>query len=210
MKIIVATSNIGKIREIEQLCKGLPIEFVPLSSYPGRPVVVEDGASYFDNAIKKAQTIARFVALPALAEDSGIEIDALGGRPGIYSARYAGEGATDLENNRKLLEELKGIPLERRTARYRASVVLADAKSILATAEGTCEGIIAESPRGETGFGYDPLFVPHGYGGRTMAELGLEIKNGISHRAVALAKIRDDLRRFCLDSADGVDYGMGR
>ena len=160
------------------------------------PRVVEDGATYRDNARKKADAIARHCNTWALADDSGIEIDALGGRPGIFSARFAGPSATDEENNRKLLEELRGVPEERRTARYRAVIVLASPDGLLASTEGTCEGRIGMSPRGTGGFGYDPLFLPDGHGGRTMAELGMEIKNRISHRAKALNNLSVELRRL--------------
>lgn len=196
MKIVVAaTRSEHKIREIAEILRDLSIDIRPLSAFPGAPAVVEDGVTYLDNARKKAVVAARFTRHWALADDSGIEIDALGGRPGIHSARYAGPDATDQVNNNKLLEELRGVPPERRTARYRAVIVVASPDGVEIRAEGICEGAIANAPAGSSGFGYDPLFLVHGYGGKTMAELGMEIKNRISHRARALEKLRAELKK---------------
>ena len=134
--------------------------------------------------------------MPCLADDSGLEVDALGGRPGVYSARYAGEGATDAQNNVKLLDELSDTADQQRTARFRCAIVVVDGTGReLATAEGACEGRIGRDPKGTHGFGYDPLFVPDGYA-QTMAELGLETKNEISHRAQAAAKLVPLLREL--------------
>ncbi|MBI4565340.1 MAG: XTP/dITP diphosphatase [Planctomycetes bacterium] len=196
-EIVIASRNPGKIAEIHQILAGLGFSFRSLSDLPEAPCVEETGASYAENARLKAVAVAAFFGRRAIADDSGLEVDALGGRPGIRSARYGGPRATDEENNALLLRELEGVPEPRRTARYRAAVVLAAPDGrILAEAEGTCEGEIVRSPRGSAGFGYDPLFLVPGTG-RTMAELGLEVKNRISHRAQALGRLREFLdRRF--------------
>ena len=189
MKIVIATFNRGKVREIEQVCSALPFEFLSLSSFSNPPRVVEDGKTYRENATKKATAIARFTGLWTLADDSGIEVDALNGKPGVLSARYAGEDATDADNNKKLLDELANVPQQKRTARYRASIVLASPQKVEAEADGVCEGVIGSEPRGANGFGYDPLFIVPEYN-KTMAELPPEIKNRISHRARALENIK--------------------
>ncbi|MHC4606022.1 MAG: XTP/dITP diphosphatase [Planctomycetota bacterium] len=190
-EIVLATRNKGKIKEILQILGALPVRFVPLADVGGAPDVVEDGKTFRENAAKKAAAIAKHTGAWAMGEDSGIEVDALDGRPGIHSARYAGG---DEKNNRKLLRELKKVPDEKRTARYRCAVVVADpAGNEVASAEGTCEGRIGRKEVGESGFGYDPLFVVPDFGDRTMAELGLEIKNRISHRARALNQLKETL-----------------
>lgn len=153
----------------------------------GIETLPETGATFVDNALLKARHAARQSGLPALADDSGIEVDALGGRPGVYSARYAGEGASDRQNLDKMLEELRGVPAERRTARYQCVIALTrnaeDDHPLIAI--GSWEGSIVEAPRGSGGFGYDPIFVPHGFD-ITAAELTAEQKNEISHRGKAL------------------------
>lgn len=186
MKIVLATGNAGKLREFEALLKGLTIEWV------ARKVEVEEtGATFRENAVLKARAAAQATGEWAMADDSGLEVDALGGRPGVWSARYAGERATDAENNRKLLEELRGT--KDRRARYRAVVVLVRPDgSVAATSEGVCEGEILHEPRGTGGFGYDPLFLVAQFGA-TMAEVPLEQKNGISHRANAIRGLREML-----------------
>ncbi len=185
MKLVLATRNPGKIREIKALLKGLPVEILTLEDLPGLSLPPEDGKTFRENALKKARAVARATGLWALSDDSGLEVDHLRGRPGIYSARYAGEGSTDEENNRKLLEELEGVPWDERKARYRCVIALVDPKGRSFTFEGECEGVIAESPKGRGGFGYDPLFfLPEK--GKTMAELEPEEKNRISHRGKAL------------------------
>jgi XTP/dITP diphosphohydrolase len=190
-KIILATRNQGKLKEILQIFRALPVEFIPLTDVAGAPEVVEDGTTFHENASKKAVTVAKHAGAWALGEDSGIEVDALEGRPGIHSSRYAG---TDEKNNQKLLRELKGVPDEKRTARYRCVVVVADPEGReIATAEGSCEGRIGHREAGTSGFGYDPLFVVGDFGGKTMAELGLDIKNRISHRARALHRLKEEL-----------------
>ena len=182
--------NAGKLREYEPLLAEVPeLELETMASLPEPVDVVEDRDTFVGNALKKATEIARVAGIACLADDSGLEVDVLGGRPGVYSARYAGEGATDAENNAKLLDELSGAADNMRTARFRCVIVIVDGNGReLATAEGACEGHIGREPKGTHGFGYDPLFVPDGYT-QTMAELGPETKNEISHRAKAAAKL---------------------
>lgn len=188
--IVVASKNKGKIREIRQIYADLPISIVEL---PDLPEVVEDGATFAENARKKAVFTARHTGRWALADDSGLEVDALGGAPGVHSARWSGAG--DEANNDKLLAQLAGVPLPARTARYRAVIVVADPEGrIVAEAEGTCEGYIGFERRGTGGFGYDPLFMVFSYG-CTMAELPPDVKNAISHRGQALRKLREPLTR---------------
>ena len=197
MRILIATMNEGKLREYERLLADVPaLELETMASLPKPVDVLEDRDTFRGNAIKKAIEIAAVAGMPCLADDSGLEVDALGARPGVYSARYAGEGATDAENNLKLLDELSGTADDLRTARFRCAIVIVDGSGVeLATAEGACEGRIGREPRGAQGFGYDPLFMPDGYT-QTMAELGPETKNEISHRAKAAAKLVPLLRQL--------------
>ena len=197
MRILIATMNTGKLREYERLLAEVPgLELETMAALPEAIDVVEDRDTFRGNALKKAMEIATVAGMPCLADDSGLEVDALGGRPGVYSARYAGEGSTDAENNAKLLDELSGIADDERTARFRCAIVIVDQSGReLAMAEGACEGRIGSEPRGSHGFGYDPLFVPEGYA-QTMAELGPETKNEISHRAKAAAKLVPILREL--------------
>jgi len=189
-ELVIASKNPGKIREIRQICSDLPLQVVEAG---GLPEVVEDGGTFSENARKKALEVARFTGKWTLADDSGLEVDALGGRPGIHSARWSGKG--DEGNNEKLLEELRGIPAPARTARYRAVVVVASPEGrIVAEADGSCEGVIGFDRRGTGGFGYDPLFVVPGLG-KTMAELDADAKNSISHRGQALRRLREPLTR---------------
>jgi XTP/dITP diphosphohydrolase len=195
MRLLVATMNAGKLAEYQRLLKGVPgLELDSIASLSQSVDVLEDRDTFYGNALKKATETAALAGVPCLADDSGLEVDALNGRPGVYSARYAGEGATDAQNNAKLLAELSGISDERRTARFRCVIVIVDGGGCeLAVAEGTCEGRIGQEPRGTHGFGYDPVFVPDGYD-EAMAELGLETKNEISHRAKAAQKLTPLLR----------------
>jgi XTP/dITP diphosphohydrolase len=188
--LVIASKNKGKIREIRQIFADLPLRVVDDAALPD---VVEDGTSFAANARKKAVEIARHTGAWALADDSGLEVDALGGRPGIHSARWSGRG--DEGNNEKLLAELREVPAAARTARYRAVVVVAAPDGrVVAEAEGACEGLIGFERKGAGGFGYDPLFVVPEHG-CTMAELPAETKNRISHRAQALERIRAPLTR---------------
>jgi XTP/dITP diphosphohydrolase len=167
-----------------------------MASLPEPVDVVEDRDTFRGNALKKATEIAKVAGMPCLADDSGLEVDALGGRPGVYSARYAGEDASDAQNNAKLLDELSDTADQQRTARFRCAIAVVDESgSELGTVDGACEGRIGREPRGAHGFGYDPLFVPDGYT-QTMAELGPATKNQISHRAQAAAKLVPFLRQL--------------
>lgn len=192
VKLLIATNNPGKVREYEELLAGLPVEL----TCPAREAldieVAEIGRSFAENARLKATAYARASGLLTLADDSGLEVDALGGEPGIHSARYAGKGASDEERYRLLLEKLRGVPWEERTARFRCVIAVATPEGQVHTAEGTCEGIIAFAPKGEHGFGYDPIFYLQEYG-MTMAELPPETKNKISHRARAAQRAREIL-----------------
>lgn len=187
-EIVIASKNKGKIREIRQIYADLPVTVVEL---PDQPEVIEDGTSFSENARKKAVEIARHTGKWALADDSGLEVDALKGAPGIYSARWSGGG--DEANNEKLLRELQDVPPPARTARYRAVVVVANPQGrIVAEADGSCEGLIGFERKGTGGFGYDPLFVVPQFG-CTMAQLSAEAKHAISHRGEALRRLRGPL-----------------
>lgn len=191
--IILASANPGKLRELASLLEPLGWRLVPQGELGIEPAV-ETGTSFLDNALLKARHAARAGGLPALADDSGIEVDALGGRPGVWSARYAGEQASDRRNLEKLLAQLRGVAPERRTARYRCVIayVRSATDSHPLIAEGCWEGSIASAARGSGGFGYDPIFVPRD-GGRTAAELTPAEKDAVSHRARALASLRSQL-----------------
>ncbi len=190
MTIVLATRNQGKIAEIKALLPGLGIQ--PAASYPGCPEPDETGRNFEENALIKARAVAQYTRRAALADDSGLEVDALDGAPGVRSARYAGAGATDRDNIQRLLDALDGIPDADRTARFRCAMAVAAPDGRTWTVEGVCEGRIIRKPRGGAGFGYDPLFVPAGYKS-TFGELERSVKNRISHRAMALDRIRDVL-----------------
>jgi len=194
-ELVVATKNKKKLQEIRELLKDLPLRVTSLEDYPGAPRIVEDGRTFEQNAIKKAATIALYTRKLVLGEDSGLEVKVLHNRPGVYSARYVGEGATDLKNNRKLLSELKGVPLKKRGGRYRCAVALADGRGLIGVVSGTCSGRIALGPKGTFGFGYDPLFLIEKFG-KTFAQLGPEIKHAMSHRFRALKKARGLMERY--------------
>jgi len=206
---VFATRNRGKLVELRQLLPELEvIDLDEAARRLGReiPEVVEDRSSFSGNAIKKAREVSAATELPALADDSGLEVDALGGAPGVYSARYAGPGAAAAANNTKLVAALGGVRPERRTARFRAVLALADVTGPLGdeiiSASGTCEGMILDAPRGTGGFGYDPLFLlPDN--GQTMAELVPEVKNEISHRAKAMRSIKPRLIAYLTGLASG-------
>jgi len=193
-ELLLATTNRGKLVELRALLKALPVDLVSLAQVlPGRPPPAEDGATFRDNALTKARAGMKATLLMTLAEDAGLEVDALGGRPGVRSARFAGEGATDAENNAALLAALHEVDDDQRTARFRCVMVLLDpwTEGELVV-EGRCEGTIARAPRGGGGFGYDPLFVVSGHG-RTMAELDEGVKNRVSHRAQAVGALEAEL-----------------
>jgi len=186
---VVATANRHKVEEIRAILADLPIVVRSLAEFPGAPEVVEDGATYRENALKKARSAATFTGKPALADDTGLEVDALAGQPGLYSARFAGEGCTFQDNIRKLLHVLEGVPAERRGARFRCVIALVTPGGREQVVEGELRGRITEEQIGGGGFGYDPIFyVPEV--GRTLAELTAEEKNRISHRGRAVAQAR--------------------
>ncbi|NCC52290.1 MAG: XTP/dITP diphosphatase [Spartobacteria bacterium] len=185
MKLVIATRNKHKLEEIRAIFTVPGLEIVSAFDYPDIPEVEEDGDTFEANAIKKALEIARATGCPALADDSGLEVEALDNRPGVYSARYAGEPCDHARNNAKLLEELAGQ--SDRRARFRCVIALALPDGQTRTVSGSVEGHIAPAPRGAQGFGYDPLFIPEGHT-RTFAELGNDIKHTISHRGRALRK----------------------
>jgi XTP/dITP diphosphohydrolase len=196
MRLVVATRNRGKLAEIAAALAGLGLELLGLDAFADAPEVVEDGATFEENALKKARQIAAATNCLTLADDSGLEVAALGGRPGVYSARFAGPGATDAANNDRLLRELHSVPDERRQATFRCVLAVCTPEGRCATCQGALRGAITREPRGDYGFGYDPLFVPEGFSGRTISELGAEVKAAVSHRAQALAQVRGLLPQF--------------
>lgn len=193
--LVVATRNKKKLRELAALLADLPVQVVDLGAFPGAPEVEETGATFAENARLKAVAAARYTGHWAVADDSGLEVDALDGRPGVWSARFAGPGATDDDNNKLLLKLLEGVPPRRRRARFRCAIAIASPEGETWVDEGVCEGVITDGPRGEGGFGYDPLFLVPELD-RTFAELPPEEKNRISHRARALALARKRLVRL--------------
>jgi len=195
MEVIVATRNRGKLREFRDALKGLNLRIYGLNDFPDVPEVEEDGDSFAENALKKARFYAAYFGKLTLADDSGLEVDGLKGRPGVHSARYAGGKASSQENNQKLLRELQGIPISKRGARFKCIVAIKSPDGKEAMAEGSCKGRIGFKEKGRKGFGYDPLFIlPRE--GKTMAELSLEEKNRVSHRGKALRKIRKIIKTF--------------
>ncbi len=199
-ELIVATGNPGKLREIRALLEDLPLRITGLEDHPGLPPIVEDGTTFRRNACKKASTVARVTGGLVLGEDSGLEVAALDGAPGVYSARFSGPRATDESNNRKLLRSLRGVPWERREARYRCVAALAEGERIVAVVSGSCRGRIALRRKGRHGFGYDPLFWVPRYG-RTFGELDPAVKDRISHRARALRRLKAALREHLAGSS---------
>jgi XTP/dITP diphosphohydrolase len=193
-KLLLATGNLGKARELAQLLRGLPWRLVTLGDVGISVEVEEAGATLEENAALKARAYARQSGLWALADDSGLEVDALGGAPGPLSKRYAGDSATDQQRVQHLLRKLQSIPREGRGARFRSVIALASPPDNLRLYQGVCHGIIAMEPRGTGGFGYDPIFLLPSLG-RTMAELSLEEKNRVSHRAMAARALVEELTR---------------
>jgi XTP/dITP diphosphohydrolase len=192
LTVVLATANEHKATELRALLGDLPIELVTVTDALGEPLAVsEEGVSFEENAVHKAREVCGATRLLALADDSGLEVDALGGRPGVRSARFAHEHATDAENNAALLRELEDTDESNRSARFRCVLALASPWSTeVRLAEGRCDGSIARDPRGSGGFGYDPLFVVDGLDGRAMAELSEQEKNRVSHRARAVRALR--------------------
>ena len=200
--LVFATRNKGKLVELRQLLPGIAVLAIDEAAERlGRaiPDVVEDATSFAGNASKKAREVSQVTGLPALADDSGLEVDALGGAPGVYSARFAGDQHDDAANNAKLLAELANVPAAQRTARFRAVLALADVTGPLGneilTADGACEGVILDAPRGTGGFGYDPLFFAPELG-QTFAEAGVGPKSDLSHRARAMKAMKPRLLAY--------------
>ncbi len=191
--MVVATSNVGKRREIAAILRHLPVDLVSLDAYPGLPEPIEDADTFAGNALKKARHYAELVGHVTLADDSGLEVDCLNGQPGVWSARYAGPQCDDAANNAKLIQALAGVPIARRTARFRCAIaVVAPPSTELCLAAGVFEGRIIDEPRGTNGFGYDPYFLIPDLA-CTAAELAPDHKNRISHRAQALRHIAEHL-----------------
>ena len=195
MELVLATGNRDKQREMKAFLQDLGLTIRTLDQFPAAPVVVEDGETCQANAGKKAREIARFTGTLTLADDTGLEVDALGGRPGVFAARYAGVDATYADNCRKLLDELAGVPADQRGARFLTVMAIADPASSVEFVEGVLQGRIADHCSGGHGFGYDPVFVVPELG-KTLAELTLDQKNQISHRGRALAKAKNVLKRI--------------
>jgi len=196
-ELVLATRNRHKGEELAALLGDLGIRIRTLEEFPDSPDVVEDGETCEANAIKKAMAIAAATGLPAVADDTGLEVDALGGRPGVYAARYAGEAATYEDNCKKLLQELAGVPRERRTARFITVAAIALPWNGVQIATGQLKGFIAEEPAGSRGFGYDPVFFVQEVG-KTLAEMSANEKNRISHRAKAFIQAKELIRSMQL------------
>ncbi len=197
LTLVMATRNAGKVREMADLLRDLGVRLLSLNDFPEIPEIPEEGATFADNALAKARTVARLTGLPALADDSGLEVEALAGRPGVFSARYAqdrtrGRTPTDEDNWRKLLDELTGVPPEKRGARFVCEIALARPDGRVITSRGELAGAIAPEPRGTQGFGYDPVFWLADYQA-TVAELDLVVKNRLSHRGRALHQLKERL-----------------
>ena len=193
--LVLATKNNGKISEFRDLFRESGIQIKTLDDFGPIPPVIEDGATFEDNAVKKAQFTARVLGIPAIADDSGLTVKALQGAPGVFSSRYAGENAEDESNNRKLLAEMKGV--EDRAAAFVCVLAIAVPRGPALIYEGTCEGMIAETPKGDQGFGYDPLFYYPPFQ-KTFAQLTREEKNSISHRGKAIEELHGELDRVVI------------
>ena len=203
-KLIVATKNKGKLEEFVQLLAHLPLEIISMADAGINGDIEENGTTFEENALIKARSVWKITGDTVIADDSGLEVDFLNGAPGVYSARYAGEGATDEDKNRKLLDALAGVPMDKRAARFVCviAVVFPDASSF--TVKGTCEGYIATEPAGSNGFGYDPLlYVPEI--GLTIAQMEADMKNSISHRGNAIRKMVEKLEDIWKLAAKGFD-----
>lgn len=193
--IVLATRNPGKVEELKALLADMDVNVLSLRDFPDMPEIEETGETFAANAEIKATTVARITGRLTLADDSGLEVDALGGRPGVQSARFGGAGASDRDKYLKLLGLLQGVPDEARTARFRAAVCIATPEGETVIVEGACEGVIAREPAGEGGFGYDPVFyIPEC--GQTMAEVPSDVKNRMSHRAKAMQLAKRVLRQY--------------
>jgi len=194
-RIVIGTHNYKKKEEIRDILNGIPVRLLDLEDFENPPDIIEDGVTFEENAIKKALELAGFCQMYVMADDSGLEVDALDKRPGVLSSRYCGEDTGYEEKCLRLLEELKGVPFEKRTARFRCAIALAEPDRLQFVVKASCEGIISNEPKGNNGFGYDPIFyVPEHE--HTMAELGSEVKNRISHRALALHLFNERLKEL--------------
>lgn len=188
-KIVIASKNEGKIKEIKNFLHGLEVEILTMSDFPEIPEIIEDGSTFEENAVKKAKSVFEHTKLTVIADDSGLEVKYIGNEPGVHSARFSGDNATDQQNNEKLLELLKDVPMDERRARFKCVLVLHNSLYNNLIFEGRCDGYIIDEPKGELGFGYDPLFVPDGFT-KSFGELDLVTKNKISHRGKALNSLR--------------------
>jgi XTP/dITP diphosphohydrolase len=202
MKLIIGTHNRKKAQEIVEILSAPEFELLTLDDFPDAPHPIEDADTFAGNAVKKATELADALGAMVAADDSGLEVDALDGRPGVYSARYGGEHGNDQRNYEKVLAEMTGVPHEQRTARFRCVVALAVPGRLIGTAEGRFDGVISEVPRGTGGFGYDPIFVVPALD-RTCAELSSEEKHAISHRGQAFRRLGEELPRWLAESGGG-------
>ena len=194
-RIVLATQNAHKAVEFRGIFADLGIEICTLEAFPGIGEIQEDAPTLEGNALIKARAVFRHTGIPALADDTGLEVRYLNDEPGVYSSRYAGPGATYADNVRKLLKAMRGVPPRRRGARFRCVLAFVPSASAYRLAEGVVRGVILEEPRGSGGFGYDPVFLPHGET-RTFAEMDLEAKNSLSHRARAGVAMKEILRQY--------------
>ena len=194
-QIILATRNKHKLQEFRDMLRDSEVDILPCDAFPGCPDVEEDGATFAENALKKARAIARHTGRITIADDSGLEVDALGGLPGLYSARFAGEPADDRRNNEKLLRELARVPDEKRGAQFKCVIAIVDARGKEKVVEGVCRGVIIRELKGVQGFGYDPLFVDTA-SGLAFAEMDAGDKNCISHRCRAIQALKKILPEF--------------
>ncbi len=193
--LVIATKNEKKLHELKRYLKGVKANVISLNRFEGVPRVVENGDTFKENAVKKAVKISKFVSGLAIADDSGLAVDALGGLPGVRSSRFAGPGKSDLQNNRMILKRLEGLPMKKRRARFVCAVAICDNGKIIKVLEEDCRGLIAFSSKGRHGFGYDPLFLIPKYK-KTFGELGLKVKDRMSHRSKALKRVREFLRKY--------------
>jgi XTP/dITP diphosphohydrolase len=198
MKIVLATGNRDKVRELRHALDGLAIDILTRDDFPGIPETIEDGATLDANALKKARELCEATGLAGVADDTGLEVDALNGEPGVYSSRFAGPGATYADNVNLLLKRMEGVPEKARGAQFRCVIALVEPAGAEILVEGVCEGRILTEARGDGGFGYDPVFLVPSFG-RTFAEMSVAEKDGISHRGRAMARMRRLLEeRFLL------------
>ena len=201
-RILIATGNQGKVKEIRDLVEGIPIVFLSLSDVVDAPEVIEDGLTFEENALKKARMLAAATGLVTLADDSGLCVEALDGRPGVYSARYAGEGASDAEKCARIIQEMENVPEHSRTARFVCVIALVTPEGEEKMFRGSCEGTITSEPRGTGGFGFDPIFYFE-EAGRTFAEMDRHAKNQVSHRGRALREFERFLREIMTGKGEG-------